>query len=352
MKSIVAHYIINTRVEAFRKKIKKKGFVMCDLISVIVPVYNVEKYLDKCINSIINQTYQNLEIILVDDGSTDNSGILCDAFCNKDGRVQVIHQKNGGLSSARNTGIDHSNGNYLTFVDSDDWIDPTMIERLYSRIKEDHSQISFCDFKYVDEQGNISYDGHGKVNKVLDEYQFWQDVYTTKNTVCYIVSWGKLIQRSVFENGIRFEEGKIHEDEFIIHRLLQNRKISFLSEHLYMYYQRNDSITRNASSKRHFNCAEALLIRTSYFIEKNKPEFAQECLLSSMFPILDGITLLPYDKIHLRELKMCFRQLYMRLFFSNTTMYFRCCGLMFAISPNLYRFILCAKNRAGIDIKQ
>ena len=194
---------------------------MEDLISVIVPVYNVEQYLERCINSIVNQTYKNLEIILIDDGSTDSSGSICDTLCTSDNRILVIHQDNGGISCARNTGIDHSRGKYVTFVDSDDWIDIRMIEKLYSRIIKDNSQIAFCNFAYVDQQGNEYYDESDKTDHILDENQFWHDYYLKKNDTCYIVSWAKLIRRDVFANGIRFRVGKIHEDEFIIHEKIK-----------------------------------------------------------------------------------------------------------------------------------
>ena len=194
---------------------------MEDLISVIVPVYNVEQYLERCINSIINQTYKNLEIILVDDGSTDSSGSICDTLYTSDNRILVIHQDNGGLSCARNTGIDHNRGKYVTFVDSDDWIDIRMIEKLYSRIIKDNSQIAFCNLAYVDQQGNEYYDEPDKTDHILDEYQFWHDYYLKKNNGCYIVSCAKLIRRDVFANGIRFRVGKICEDEFIIHEKIK-----------------------------------------------------------------------------------------------------------------------------------
>ena len=117
-----------------------------DLISVIVPVYNVEKYLVQCINSILNQTIKNLEIILVDDGSLDNSGKICDEFSKKDDRIVAIHKENNGLSSARNAGLEIANGNYIGFVDSDDWLDEHMYEILLKLIKENNSDISCCDF--------------------------------------------------------------------------------------------------------------------------------------------------------------------------------------------------------------
>ena len=124
------------------------------LISVIVPVYNTEKYIEKCVMSILNQTYKNLEIILIDDGSTDNSPQICDSLAKKDNRITVIHQPNGGVSSARNIGLDNTHGDYITFVDSDDYIEPNMIEFLSENIGD--TNIAMCGYTSVDENGNLS----------------------------------------------------------------------------------------------------------------------------------------------------------------------------------------------------
>ena len=126
--------------------------MMDKLVSIVVPVYNVDKYLDKCVNSIINQKYKNLEIILVDDGSTDESGKKCDLWAEKDNRIRVIHKENGGLSDARNVGIDNSKGYYISFIDSDDFIENDMIEVLLKEIKENNCDISICGYykTYVD----------------------------------------------------------------------------------------------------------------------------------------------------------------------------------------------------------
>ena len=125
------------------------------LISVIVPIYNVEQYLENCINSILNQTYRNLEVILVDDGSPDNCGGICDLYSDKDPRIKVIHKQNGGLSDARNKGLDAATGEYLAFVDSDDTILPEMIDKLYQRIVIDQSDLAFCGYQQVNQKGDV-----------------------------------------------------------------------------------------------------------------------------------------------------------------------------------------------------
>ena len=123
------------------------------LVSVIVPIYNVEKYLRKCVDSILNQTYKNLEIILVDDGSPDNCGNICDEYALSDSRIRIIHKKNGGLSDARNAGLDIARGNYILFVDSDDYIDETMVEKLYEALEKEKAEMSLCSFVYVNDDG-------------------------------------------------------------------------------------------------------------------------------------------------------------------------------------------------------
>ena len=127
------------------------------LISVIVPVYKAEPYLDKCVNSIRNQTYKNLEIILVNDGSPDRCGEMCDAYAKADSRIRVFHKENGGQSSARNLGLDHMTGEYVGFVDSDDWIEPDMYQRLYDRMVETESQISVCGLQRDLDNGQVAY---------------------------------------------------------------------------------------------------------------------------------------------------------------------------------------------------
>ena len=133
---------------------------MKDLISVIIPIYNVEKYLNKCIDSIINQTYKNLEIILVDDGSPDNCPQICDEYAKKDNRIKVIHKKNGGVSSARNVGLINSTGNYIGFIDPDDYIEPIMYEKLLKVLKESNTLVSMCGFYKIKDNKIIKIDNY------------------------------------------------------------------------------------------------------------------------------------------------------------------------------------------------
>ncbi len=221
------------------------------LISVIAPVYNVENYIDKCVTSIVNQTYNNLEIILVDDGSTDSSGNKCDEWMRKDSRVVVVHKKNGGLSSARNLGIDVAKGEYLVFVDSDDVIHKEMISVLKKAVDFNKSDMAYCDLKIVNEDESIK---EGNVAKDItylnySTSEFIKDWYD-ENEVIHTVAWNKIYKKDLFSK-IRYPEGKLHEDEFTTYKVaLLAKRITYVNEQLYFYMQRGNSITGKLNVKR------------------------------------------------------------------------------------------------------
>ena len=265
------------------------------LISVVVPVYNVEKYLGRCVDSIINQTYANLEIILVDDGSTDNSGKICDDYLNKDNRIHVIHKVNGGLSDARNTGIDESKGEYILFVDSDDYISNRMVEALCKSMLENESDLALCNFTYVDERGNALQDKNKYSpikNEVLTSYDALRRISGFPGSWYYVVAWNKLYKKELFNN-IKFPYGKCHEDEFIVHKIFDKcNTISCVEERLYFYVQRTDSIMNQKYSIKRLDGAEACAERTKYFLEKKEYRFASKALSAGM-SVLAGA----YDRL-------------------------------------------------------
>ena len=187
-------------VEEKAIKILKDESFMEDLVSIIVPVYNVEKYLKKSVESILNQTYDNIEILLVDDGSTDNSGNICDSFIKIDSRIRVFHKENGGLSDARNFGIEHIRGQYVSFIDSDDYISKDYVWKLYHSLKNNNSEVSICSFSLVDETGEK----------------------------------------------IKFKKGMLYEDEFLNYPLFwECKRVSIVEEPLYLYVQRKGSIVQS-----------------------------------------------------------------------------------------------------------
>lgn len=232
------------------------------MITVIVPVYNVEKYLIKCIDSIITQTYKDLEIILVNDGSTDNSGKICDKYKSKDKRIKVIHKDNGGLSDARNCGLKISNGEYIVFLDSDDWVDENYIKILYNLIKKYDSDMSICDFKKVyneEEKLNSNYN-----EMVFSNIEALKQIHTEKGTQ-FIVAWNKMYKKKLLD-GMKYPKGKVHEDEFLTPILLyRSNKIAYTEKELIYYRQREGSIMSNGFNLKKLDYLDALEERVKYY---------------------------------------------------------------------------------------
>ena len=238
------------------------------LISVVLPVYNVEKYLNKSVESVCGQTYSNLEIILVDDGSTDHSGILCDEYAKKDSRISVIHEENSGLSVARNTGIEKALGDYIAFVDSDDWIAPEMIASLYERICADQADLAICGYKTADEEDNML-DQCVVENMVLEKMQALRLLtLNDEKGAAFGIVCNKLYKKELFTE-IRFPRGKLHEDAFVMHRIVDLCSIvSVIGDYYYYYRQRNSSITKQEYSVKRLDCAEAFYQRYCFYREK------------------------------------------------------------------------------------
>lgn len=231
-------------------------------ITVVIPVYKVEQYLPKCVDSILVQTYPDLEIILVDDGSPDGCPALCDQYAAMDSRVHVIHQSNCGLSGARNAGIDQANGAYLMFVDSDDYIEPTMVEKLYSALMQCNADMSICGLRKVNEYGEEIPDGERAINdEVLTPQQILCEKTFQQNGWHWIISCNKLYRKELFDD-LRFPLGKLHEDEYISPLLyLRCSKIACVPDELYNYVQRGDSIMSNDDDLKHLDGAEAIFKR-------------------------------------------------------------------------------------------
>ena len=268
---------------------------MREKISVIVPVYNVETYLPKCVDSIMTQTYQNLEIILINDGSTDTSPEICEHYKGLDERIAVIHQDNRGLSGARNTGIAYASGEFLLFVDSDDYIMPDMIETLYVRLKQDNTEMAVCSFEYVDEDGN-NVCGHlsrqcEMKNEILNKNEMFHKIsHKTSGYWYYVTSWGKLYRRCIFEQ-YRFPEGRLHEDEFAIHHIIDNvTNVSVIEERLYMYLQRTGSIMNNNYSLKRLDAMDAFIDRADFYKQKQESYLSRDALKAA-YEVLAGMLL-------------------------------------------------------------
>lgn len=245
---------------------------MKPLISIIVPVYNVEQYLQRCLESIINQTYKNLEIILVDDGSPDNCPQICDDYAAKDNRITVIHKKNGGLSDARNAGLDICKGKFISFVDSDDWIDKNYVKVLFDLLTETNTDIAIGNFFKTD--GSKESPTFPIQHKTLNPTEAII-CCTHGNTPAFAISCSKLYKKELFDN-LRFPVGKYHEDEFTTYLLFyKSSSIAYTSQVLYYYYSRETSIT---SSQHPYDALEAFEQRYLFFKEKKETELLPHLL--------------------------------------------------------------------------
>lgn len=241
-----------------------------DLISVIVPVYGAEKFLDRCIKSIINQTYKNLEIILVDDGSKDNSPIICDKWSKIDNRIRTIHQTNQGVSKARNTGLENIKGEYFIQIDSDDYIDENMIERMYNQMIIDGTDLVVCDFEKGSEEEYVFDESINGLCEIINSEEALHRIYNDSHSILrYVVPWGKLYKKELFD-GIQYPVGKIFEDIYVTHHVLGRcSKISVIDNKLVYYYQNSESIMNKKFHIGKLDYLDALLDRIQFFENKD-----------------------------------------------------------------------------------
>ena len=227
---------------------------MTEKITVIVPVYNVENYLEKCLDSLINQTYKNLEIIVINDGSTDNSGIICQEYAQKDNRIIYIEKENGGQSEARNMGLNRMTGSYVTFVDSDDWVELDYVEVLYNKLIEYQADIAVGNYYSYNEQEGIFYFhifGNSYYEKVYDNVSIFENFYESEHmkNFALICVGGKLYKSDLFRE-LRFEVGKLGEDGYLNQKIyLLAEKTIYLNAGLYAYRQREGSSSRSWTEK-------------------------------------------------------------------------------------------------------
>ena len=257
-------------------------------ISIIVPVYNVEAYLERCVESILKQTYTNLEILLVNDGSTDHSGELCEQLALSDPRIRVIHKENGGLSDARNRGIDEASSDLIGFIDSDDYIDEDMYETLYRQMISSKADLSMCGH----------YDVYHQIpEKQVDDIMTWElkpeeaIKMVMEAKILSVTAVNKLYKRELFEQ-LRFEIGKIAEDAFIMIRLInQCQKVVATNEKKYYYVHRENSITTQKFSLKFLNVIEAYE-QNANIIKENYPKLADVAIMRlnwSYFYVLDRL---------------------------------------------------------------
>lgn len=253
---------------------------MEDLISVIIPIFRVEAYLRRCVDSVLAQTYRNTEIILVDDGSDDGCPQICDEYAQKDPRVSVIHQKNAGLSGARNAGIEKARGAYLAFVDSDDYLSPEFLEQLYKACVETGSDMSVCRWEYV-KGGAIPQRGNGRTETFTGR-QMLANLYIPDGAY-FVVAWNKLYKRALFET-LRYPLGRIHEDEAVTYRIYhQVKQAAYVDASLYGYFVAPSSITRGFNPRR-LDWVKAGIERVDFFEENGY----KELMVPALKALADG----------------------------------------------------------------
>lgn len=289
--------------------------IMKPLITIIVPIYKVEPFIHRCIDSILAQTYTKLEIILVDDGSPDNCGTICDEYAEKDNRIIVIHKTNGGLSDARNAGIAIAKGEYIGFVDSDDYIEPFMYEKLLQAALAHDTKLSMCAFFCEHDDGSLD---------ELNEVQLLQDTVMTAeelfvklsegNGWFFTVAWNKLYHKSLL-NPSFYPKGKYHEDEFTIAQLLWGaQKVTCISDKCYHYiYLRKGSITGSNTDLRHLDALEALYQRCCFYHSIGKDQFMIEDR-AYFFTMLEKYAVTPGNdtpemKKRLREIRVLYEKI-------------------------------------------
>lgn len=302
-------------------------------ISVIVPVYRVEKYLDKCVNSIVNQTYKNLEILLVDDGSPDCCGSMCDKWAIKDSRIQVIHKKNGGLSEARNIAISKASGRYIGFVDSDDYIEPDMYELLLRTLLESKADVSSC-YALDEPEAKPFCSKRGRRYVTLKDCEAVRDLFVSNQYLRH-AAWNKLYKKEIFDE-IRFPVGRIYEDSGVMYKIMDRiNKVACLDAYLYHYVQREDSIIHSAYNSqkitdRLFYGKEAM----TYFKTREDMQKAAYCWNAKVFPDLWEIAYINGDRGACDDIIIAFRDMTKIGFFLSLNRKIR--TSIFLVSPLLY----------------
>lgn len=309
---------------------------MNDLISIIVPVYNVEKYINQCVDSIINQTYKNIEILLIDDGSNDRSGHICDIYDNKYNNIHSYHKKNGGLSEARNFGIKKAHGDYLMFIDSDDFLDVNTVKDLYEALITNDSEIAVCNITKINEF-NEKKPFYTPTQKtiILEGTERFQTL--EQPSVC-----NKLFKKELFDD-VKFPVKKYYEDTFVYHKLaFLAKKITLTGNAGYYYRTREDSIIQTSSNNvKYFDFVEAVYCRAKFLIDNNIEEYAVKACLSLYAAYNTAIKTIPFNEkteMFFEKSKKQYYLAYNYLIKSNTRCSFRQKIRLFILKylPNLH----------------
>ena len=269
-------------------------------------MYNVEKYLNRCIDSIIEQTYKKIEIILVDDGSTDSCPQICDDYEKKDNRVKVIHKQNGGLSDARNVGTDIAKGEYITYIDSDDFVTKDYCEFLYNNMIRFKADMSICKHYILFENGSKIDTGTVKIYVLNNKEAFDKLLYSDDLDVS---AWSKLYKRELFRD-IRYPKGRLYEDSATTYKLIDKCiNIVFESEPKYVYAIRNDSITNNTFNKSKMDLISSTNEMCDY-IERKFPDLKKACSRRKMYAYLSTLSQFVSCKKNCKENQKYFKEIW------------------------------------------
>ena len=265
-----------------------------DLISIIVPIYNVEQYLKKCVDSLVNQTYKNIEILLIDDGSTDSSGKIADELANKDDRIKVFHKKNGGLSDARNYGIEKASGKYLSFIDSDDYVSYKMMEILHKNIIDNNCDVSICSYLEFLNEDEIFNDYNNEKIMLYNSEEAIKCLFSDCSFGNF--AWNKLYKKELFDE-IRYPKGYKMEDIGTTYKIFyKSKKIVYSDFKLYYYFQRQNSILHKIDNK---------LMQDKFDLEYERYVFINnvyaDMIESKYYFFKNGVMLYPYISKEMQE---------------------------------------------------
>ena len=310
------------------------------ILSIIVPIYNVEKYLRNCIDSILNQTFEEFELILVNDGSPDSSLEICREYEKKDKRIIVVDKENGGLSDARNVGIDIAKGKYIGFVDSDDWVEENMYETLVYILEKYNADIAQCEYIRAENE-NIQKKEESKITERCFDRELALDNLYNELTVSTVVAWNKIYKRELFYN-IRYPKGKLHEDEFTTYKLIDRaNKIAYINKKLYYYRDTPNSIVNSEYNIKRLDYFEALEERMKYFEKQDNKKIVAKTIIIYYFRLVECYyrdkninDKEQIEKIIYKKLKLGYAQLIRN---KNVKLRNKLKGTIFKISPSIYR---------------
>lgn len=264
-------------------------------ISIILPVYNVESYLERSLQSILKQSLPLFELITVNDGSTDTSGEICEAYAQKDQRIRLIHQENQGLSMARNKGLEVATGEYVLFVDSDDYLHQDLLKVLYHNLKKHQADVSISNYElvYEGESGRETAPYENNI-KVLEPIEAVKEIVQESRTQM-IIAWGKLYKKSLFEE-VKYPRGKVHEDEFVTYKVFyQSKRIVVTDAKLYFYWQRKESITGDSYSLKRLDKLKGLEEAIYFFEAKAEKDLAHQARARYLLNIQIGYYKVKYE---------------------------------------------------------